>query len=120
MRMMIAMLAGAGAVALSACAQSPDSITARPVSGVAYQGLDCAGLQREENRVVTTLNERVAGQRQARDNDNAIVGASVILLPIAGLAAMGGNDFADEIGQLRGEVQALDQAQAAAGCNAGV
>lgn len=107
----------AGIVALSACAQAPENIAPNVVSPVQYAGYSCQQLASEGQRISAQLAEYTGRQHNARSNDTATVTAAVIFLPIAGLFAMGGPDFAPQIAQLRGEVTAIQSAAVAAGCS---
>ena len=101
---------------ITACAPAPNNIAAAPVSANAYAGLSCRQIRTELATVVPALEEKVRLQQTASDNDAAIVTASILFLPIAGLFAAGGADYSGEIAALRGQVNALNTASVARGC----
>ena len=91
----------AAAVALGACAQSPEAIA--PIAmGDIYGDKTCREasvlLQQEHTKLVGLE----AQQRSAKDNDT--VGVLLIGLPVS---SMSGGDVAGEIGASKGKVQAL-------------
>lgn len=106
----------AALLALSACAQSPASITPNVVPAAQFASLTCEQMAVEASRITAQLGQYVPAQQRERDNDNGIVTASVIFLPIAGLFAMGGPNYGPQIAQLRGEAVALEQAAGLKGC----
>ena len=103
-------------VLVSACAKKPEDIAAAFVSPSMYDRSSCNQLAAERNAVFTALNEATAAQQRARGNDTAIVTASILLLPIAGLFAMGGSDYETQIASLRGQMNAIDATYRAKSC----
>jgi len=93
------------AVILSACAQSPESVTATPVSSVQYQGLPCATLGHR----MAGLDQRIAvlstEQRTKRVND--VVGWIFRLQPDASIRT---TDIRPQLALAKGERQAVEQA----------
>lgn len=104
------------AVILFGCAKKPEDIPATFVSPAMYERSTCNQLAAERTAVFTALNEKTAAQNRARGNDTAIVTGAVLLLPIAGLFAMGGSDYETEIASLRGQLNAIDGAYRAKRC----
>lgn len=103
-------VATATAILLNACAAQPDGIEARYVSPVIYQKWSCEQLIDERIRLTREVS-RVAGlQRENANADAAMMTVGIILLwPVLfGLAAT--KDRKDELGRLKGEYEAVDQA----------
>ena len=115
MRLKISVVLSA-VIAVSACAKKPEDIAATFVSPSMYDRSNCDQLAAERNAVFAALNEANAAQQRARGNDTAIVTASVLLLPIAGLFAMGGSDYETRIASLRGQINAIDSTYRAKNC----
>jgi hypothetical protein len=98
----LAMIAQAG------CASSPDSISARYVSPNMYQNWTCDQLIDEKMRLTKEV-ERVAGlQRENANADAAMMTVGLIIFwpALIGLAAT--KDRKGELGQLKGEYDAVD------------
>lgn len=90
------------ALALAACAASPDKIA--PVSmGSAYAGVSCSRASAERAAAAEALAALEDRQRDAARND--AIGVILIGVPVASLS---GNDAAGEIGLEKGRVAALD------------
>lgn len=93
----------AAAASLSACATAPDRIAARPAEGARYDGMACAQLQAERASVAASLDSSESAQRRTRVVDT--VGVALLFVPVGSL--FGGN-HARQIGELKGERDALD------------
>lgn len=101
-------LAVAACVIQAGCASSPDSIEARYVSPNTYQNWTCDQLVGERTRLSKEV-QRVSGlQRENANADAAMMAVGLVLLwPVLfGLAAT--KDRKDELGQLKGEYDAVD------------
>jgi hypothetical protein len=101
-------LAVAACVIQAGCAASPDSIEARYVSPNTYQNWTCDQLVGERTRLSKEV-QRVSGlQRENANADAAMMAVGLVLLwPVLfGLAAT--KDRKDELGQLKGEYDAVD------------
>ncbi len=104
------------ALALTACAQSPETIAPTYVTNVQYQSMTCPQLELELARLngqVAALSDR---QRQKRVND--VVGWIFSLQPTA---SIGTTDIRPQIALHKGEQQAVHNAmmQQCAGAGAG-
>jgi len=104
----IAFLLSASCFALSACTTHPDSVAARYVSPVAYQGYDCGQLT-EEHRRLSAEVDRVTGLQRENANGDAVmltVGLVLFWPALIGMAAT--KDRKDELGRLKGDYEAVD------------
>ncbi len=92
----------------AACAPSPESVQARYVSPNMYQNWSCEQLTDEKMRLTSEV-QRVSGlQRENANADTAMMTVGIILLRpmLFGLAAT--KDRKDELGQLKGQYDAVD------------
>ena len=109
-------LALAAALALTACAQSPDEIAAAPVSAAAYSSMSCRQLQAEAVR----LNDEVArltGQQQQKANTDAVaMGVGMVLFWPALFALGSGSDVGPQLAQAKGQAEAIQAAARQKGC----
>ena len=90
------------AVAVAACAQSPESIAPVYVSDVPYLSWSCRELREEALRLNSDLATASVQQEEARSSDT--VGVLLLGLPVA---SMSGEDVAPEIARLKGEIDAV-------------
>jgi len=81
-----------GALALCACAKSPESISPSYISDVGYQSWTCQQLAGEELRLRDALATASTQQEKARTNDT--VGVIFLGLPVSSLS---GDNIAPEI-----------------------
>ncbi|MBB4081699.1 hypothetical protein [Brevundimonas lenta] len=93
-------------LALAACASSPESIEATYISPATYGSLDCAQLEQELIRVGNRVNVVTGRQRSQAQNDAMVMGVGLVLFWPA-LFFLKGNGGATELGQLKGEYDAL-------------
>ena len=111
----IAAAALCAALALGACATHPNDIKAQYVSPMMYANYTCDQLREENYRVISRVTELTATQRRRSNNDKAAMAVGVVLFAPALLFMMNG-DNADEIGRLRGEYDAIQQAGTQKSC----
>lgn len=76
-----------------------------------YKAMDCAQLAAKSIDLNTRLNNDIAQQRRAANND--ALGVFVIGMPVA---SMSGSDVGSEIALLKGEVNALHRVGIAKSC----
>jgi hypothetical protein len=93
---------GAATLLLGACAQSPETVAAAPVSEAQYYGWSCPRLRRELGRLDHTLADLYAEQRQSRNDD-----AFGVLFLLAPAASISGGDFRHQIALRKGEQAAV-------------
>jgi hypothetical protein len=99
------------ALAVAACAKSPDSISAAYISDVTYRSLTCQDLAVESARVNQALSRASTQQENARSNDT--VGVLLIGIPVSSLS---GDNIAPEIARYKGELEAINRVQAQKRC----
>ncbi len=109
-------LALAAAMALSACAQSPDEIAAAPVSTATYSSMSCRQLQAEAVRLNNDV-ARLTGQQQKKaTNDAVAMGVGMVLFWPALFALGSGSDVAPQLAQAKGQAEAIQAAARQRGC----
>lgn len=100
---------------LSACATASQDIAATYVSPVQYSAMSCEQMAAEVNRVQLRAAELSGKQDRERTKDQAALGVGLILFAPAALFMIGG-DHKGEIGQLKGQHNALRDAAAQKKC----
>jgi hypothetical protein len=101
---------------VSGCATSPKDITPAYVSPVLYQNLSCDQLAAEAQRVSSAAAVASGAQQSQAGKDAAMVGVSLILFWPAIFFVGGDKGSAAEVGRLKGEMQAIEQANLAKSC----
>jgi hypothetical protein len=110
-------VASAAVLALvSGCATSPKDITPAYVSPVLYQNLSCEQLAAEAQRVSSAAATAAGVQQGQAGKDAAMVGVSLILFWPAIFFVGGDKASAAELARLKGEMQAIEQANVAKNC----
>ncbi len=108
-----------GAIApllLAACATSPKDIAPAYVSPVLYQNLSCDQLAAEAMRV-SQAAAVATGQQSSQQGRDAVATTVGIVLFWPALFFIGGDKGnAADIARLKGEMQAIEQANIAKGC----
>jgi hypothetical protein len=104
-------LIGIAALAISACAKSPDAIQASYVSEVPYLSWTCPQLSEETQRLSGALARASAQQERARGND--IAGVIFLGFPVSSLS---GDNVAPEVARLKGEEEAVRKAMIRKNC----
>lgn len=90
---------------VTACAKSPESISAAYVSDIPYRSWSCSDLAEEQNRLTAAYATAAKQQENARTNDT--VGVILLGLPVSSLS---GDNIAPEIARLKGEQEAIRKA----------
>jgi hypothetical protein len=114
--MKLSRLAVAAPLLLGACATSPTSIAPTYVSPVLYQNLSCDQLAQEAMRVSNAAAVATGQQTKQASSDAVAVGVSLVLFWPALFFVGGDKQNAAEIGRLKGEMQAIEQANIAKNC----
>jgi len=111
------LLAAVAATALLAgCATSPKDIAPAYVSPVLYQNLSCQQLAAEAARVSAAAAAATGAQQQQASKDATMVGVSMILFWPAMFFVGGDKGNAAEVARLKGEMQAIEQANIQKNC----
>ncbi len=105
-RLIAAMLA---ASMLSACASSPDKISPSYVSPLEFSNLDCDQIRSELFRVSDHVREVSGVQARAHTRDEVAMGVGLVVFWPALFFLMEG-DKKEELGRLKGQYDALDDA----------
>ncbi len=95
---------------LAGCATRAENISAAYVSPVQYQNFSCAQLQEEAARVSARAVVASGAQDQKATNDAVATGVGVVLFWPALFFIKGDAASAQEIAQLKGDMEAIEQA----------
>ncbi len=96
------------AASLGACAKDADQIVAMKVSPAQFQNFNCKQLYEDRLAMENRVNALSAQQDSKASGDTMKVAASLLILPIAApFVASGNGQTATEIGQAKGELQAI-------------
>ena len=98
-------------VIFNSCATKPEAVPPSYVSHVTYLNFSCEQLAQEQARLVAALSTASDAQRSARTSDT--VGVIFLGLPVSSLS---GSNQASNIGRLKGELEAVQKAMIAKGC----
>ena len=112
-----AFVAVCAALSLAACATSPDKISASYDSPLQYQGYDCGQIRSELVRIGRRVDEVTGHQRKQANNDALAMGVDLVLFWPALFFLAGGNDKKEELGRLKGEYDALQEAAVVKRCD---
>jgi hypothetical protein len=95
---------------LAGCATSSSDITAAYVSPVLYQNYTCQQLAMEAQGVSTRAAQVSGAQDSKRTKDQIATGVAVVLFWPAAFLVGGDGPTAAEVGQLKGQMVAIEQA----------
>jgi hypothetical protein len=95
---------------VAGCATRANDISAAYVSPIQYQSFTCAQLQEEAARVSSRAAVASGAQDQKANNDAVATGVGVILFWPALFFIKGDAASAQEIAQLKGDMDAIEQA----------
>src|SRR5271163_1650468 len=98
------------ALALAGCATHADDIAAAYVSPIQYQSYSCAQLQEEAARVSARAAEASGAQNQKANNDAIATGVGAVLFWPALFFIKGDAASAQQVAQLKGDMDAIEQA----------
>lgn len=104
------------AVLLAGCATSPKDIAPAYVSPVLYQNLTCDQLQQEAARVSSAASVATGAQEKQATTDTVAMTTAIVLFWPALFFVGGDKANAADIARLKGEMQAIEQANVAKGC----
>ncbi len=116
MKLVHSTIAVAATIALAGCATSPKDIAPAYVSPVLYQNLSCQQLAGEAARVSQAAAAASGQQSAQQGRDAAAVAVGMVLFWPALFFVGGDKGNAAEIARLKGEMQAIEQANIAKGC----
>lgn len=104
-------------ITLASCASSSGDITATYVSPVVYQSYTCQQLGLEAQAVSARAAALSGAQDSQRTKDTVATTAAVIIFWPAAFLVGGDKQTAAELGQMKGQLVAIEQASIAKKCN---
>lgn len=104
------------AVFVSGCATSPDNITAAYVSPMQYSSYSCPQLREEASRVSARAAQVTGAQSSKATGDAVAMGVGLILFWPSLFFIKGDGTTAAEVGRLKGEMDAIEQASVKRRC----
>lgn len=104
------------ALVLSGCATNPKDISPNYVSPVLYQNLSCDQLSMEAQRVANAASAATGAQSKQASSDAVATGVSLVLFWPALFFIGGDKHNAAQVAQLKGEMQAIEQANIQKNC----
>lgn len=104
------------AVVLGGCASKSSDITAAYVSPVMYQNHTCQQLALEAQGVSARAAQVSGAQDAKRSNDAVATGVAVVVFWPAAFLVGGDGPTAAELGQLKGQMVAIEQASVVKKC----
>ena len=104
------------AAAFAGCASKSSEITPTYVSPFMYQNLTCAQLAQEAQGVSARAAQVTGAQDQKRTNDQIATGVAIVVFWPAAFFVGGDGQVAAELGQLKGQMVAIEQASIAKKC----
>lgn len=102
---------------LAGCASSSGDITPAYVSPVMYQSYTCQQLALEAQGVSARAAALSGAQDKQRTNDTIATTAAVVIFWPAAFLVGGDKQTAAELGQMKGQMVAIEQASIAKKCN---
>jgi hypothetical protein len=105
------------AALLTGCATSPSSVAPTYVSPVVYQNFSCQQLADEAQRVSSRAAQAAGVQREKAARDTVAMTAAIVVFWPALFLVGGDQGNAAELANLRGQMQAIEEASRAKGCN---
>ena len=106
----------AASILLSGCATNPNQISAAYVSPVLYQNLTCAQLAQEAQRDSNAAAAATGAQSNQASKDAVMTTVGVVLFWPALFFIGGDKGNAAEVARLKGEMQAIEQANISKNC----
>jgi hypothetical protein len=103
--------------ALAGCASSSADITPAYVSPVAYQSYTCQQLALEAQAVSARAAALSGAQDHQRTNDGLATAAAVVIFWPAAFLVGGDKQTASELGLMKGQMVAIEQASVQKKCN---
>ena len=108
--------ASAAALLVSGCATNPRDIAPTYVSPVTYQNFSCNDLATEAQRVANRAATATGAQQQQATRDTVAMTAAIVVFWPALFFIGGDRTNAAELANLRGQMQAIEEASRAKGC----
>lgn len=109
MKRILVFLLGA-ATTLAGCADQSNEVSAKYVSPMQYQNFSCTQLSQEAQRISSRATQAAGVQDRNASNDAVATGVALVLFWPAVFFIGGNKDNAAELGRLKGELEAVEQA----------
>jgi len=106
----------AACAVLAGCATSPKDIAPVYVSPILYQNLDCSQLAQEAARVSQAAAVATGAQQDQATKDTAMMTVGMVLFWPSLFFIGGDKGNAAEVARLKGEMQAIEQANISKKC----
>lgn len=106
----------AAGLLLAGCATNPNNVAPTYVSPILYQNLTCEQLAQEAASVSARASAAAGQQADAASRDAVAATVSAIIFWPALFMIGGDGQQTAELARLRGEMQAIEQANTAKGC----
>ena len=103
-------------VAISACAQKSENISASYVSPIAYQDYSCRQLAAEASRVSTRAAQLTGVQDEQAQDDAVATGVAIVLFWPAAFFIKGDKQTATQLARLKGEMETLEKVNIQKNC----
>lgn len=101
---------------VTACAQQPNQIEASYVSPEIYSGLNCNGLMKESNEIVTRVNALNSEQKKAATTDAVLTGVALVVFWPAAIGLAATKDNAGAVSAAKGNYDAITAKMREKGC----
>lgn len=98
------------ALVLAACASKSSEITPAYVSPITYQNHTCQQLAMEAQSISARATQVSGAQDQKRTNDQIATGVAIVVFWPAAFLVGGDGPMAAELAQLKGQMNAVEQA----------
>lgn len=109
-------ITGCACLVLAGCASSANEITAQYVSPIQYQTYTCQQIGLEAERISHRAAQLAGVQDDKATNDAVAMGVGLVLFWPSLFFIKGDGQTAAELGRLRGEFEALEQASIQKNC----
>ena len=116
MKLVVSALSACALIVVSGCATNPKDIAPNYVSPVLYQNLTCEQLAQEAQRVSNAAASATGAQQSQATKDGVATGVAIVLFWPALFFIGGDKQTAAQVAQLKGEMQAIEQANISKGC----
>ena len=104
------------AVSLAGCADRSNEISASYVSPIPFQSYSCTQLSQEAQRVSSRAAQVAGVQDEKASGDAVATGVALVLFWPAVFFIKGNKQNAAELGRLKGELEAIEQASIQKNC----
>lgn len=109
-------LAVTASAILAGCAKKSEDIAAQYVSPMQYQSYSCRQIAEEAQRVTNQAAQLSGMQDKKAEGDAVATGVALVLFWPAAFFIKGNGENAAELGRLKGELNALEQASIRRNC----